>query len=89
MGREGSPYATDTLLGLLNNKGQKLNPREVDLLMSCGEVISGVVLVNALAERGYKATCLTGPQAGIITDERHNDARIIKVKPDKVFKQLE
>ena len=89
MGRNGSPYATDTLLGLLENKHQKLEARELDLLMSCGEIISGVVLVNALADKGYKATCLTGPQAGIITDNNHQDARILKVDIKKILKTLE
>ncbi|GFN23823.1 aspartate kinase [Thermanaeromonas sp. C210] len=87
MGRRGAPYATDTLLDLI--AGQEVGEREKDLLLSCGEIISGVVLVGALKEAGLPAVCLTGAQAGIITDGHFGDARIIRVEPQRVRRELE
>ena len=66
MGRLGDPYATDTLLELVN--GSKAQKRDMDLLMSCGEIISSVVLSSLLNTMGYKASAVTGFQAGIVTN---------------------
>ena len=73
MGRRGQPYATDTLLDLVSDPHPSSN-RDLDLLMSCGEIISAVVLANLVRNHGHKVTVLTGQQAGIITDDRFNDA---------------
>lgn len=81
IGRSGDPYATDTLLKFVEGIHADLPPRELDTLMSCGEIISGVTMVATLEKTGHKAVFLTGAQAGIITDESHTDARIIEVKP--------
>ena len=43
MGRRGDPYATDTLLDLIDGKQTVVSKREQDLLMACGENISAVV----------------------------------------------
>ena len=59
MGRKGEPYATDTLLSLIDNN-RHVSKREVDLLMSCGEVISSIVFSNMLNEKGIKANRSTG-----------------------------
>jgi aspartate kinase len=89
MGRKGDPYATDSLLSLINNKECKIEKREVDLLMSCGEIISAVVMAEAFAERGYKTRVLTGGNAGIITDDNFGNAGVINVKAEKVLRVLE
>jgi len=88
MGRRGDPYATDTLLGVARSINPTTAPRELDLLASCGEVISAVVLASMLHRRGQHAVALTGAQAGIITDNHFTDARILRVEPDEVFRQL-
>src|SRR3712207_4568179 len=51
MGRKGEPYATDSLLGLLTDSFRENNLLATDLLMSCGEVISSVVMSNELSKR--------------------------------------
>src|SRR5690625_3110497 len=48
LGRKPDPYATDTLLDLVNYPNNYNSKRELDLLMSCGEIISAVVLPNEL-----------------------------------------
>ncbi|NMB45896.1 MAG: aspartate kinase [Firmicutes bacterium] len=88
MGRAGDPYATDTLLQLVG-QGEAMTLRELDLLMSCGEIISAIVLVQELNKVGRKAIALTGGQAGIITDNVHGSARIIEVKPQRVVRALQ
>lgn len=86
MGRKGAPYATDTLLNLVD--GESALSRETDLLLACGEIISGVVLAASLRNKGVPAVFLTGPQAGLITDEAHGDARIIQVEPARIWQEL-
>lgn len=79
MGRVEEPYATDTLIRLV--KEDNLNPsrRELDMLLSCGEIISGVVLTNKLQSQGEQAVFLNGIQAGIKTTADHGDARIVAI----------
>jgi len=74
MGRKGEPYATDTLLSLVKDKFILQNALAVDLLMSCGEIISSVILCNELNQNNIKCIPLTGGQAGIITDENYGNA---------------
>lgn len=89
MGRKGEPYATDSLIGFVSEVNNELSSREMDLLLSCGEIISSVVLVGLLQSAGYKAISLTGAQAGIVTDGVYGSARIVRVKPDLVAQYLE
>jgi aspartate kinase len=89
MGRKGDPYATDTLLSLINENGSKISNREQDLLLSCGEIISSVVFTNLLLQNGLKATALTGAQAGFRTNDDFANARIIEMKCDRLLKELE
>ncbi|RKO66340.1 aspartate kinase [Desulfofundulus salinus] len=86
MGRNGDPYATDTLINTVKQINRNVSPREMDLLMSCGEIISGVVMVATLEKMGHPAVFLTGAQAGIITDNNFTEARILRVKPEAVLK---
>src|SRR5690625_4259710 len=64
LGRKPDPYATDTLLDLVDYPANYNSKRELDLLMSCGEVISSIVLSNELQKNHIRATALTGAQAG-------------------------
>lgn len=88
MGRESAAYATDTLINLM--KGNNPNPplREMDILMSCGETISGVLLTSQLCARGIKARFLNGEQAGIITDGKYGNAHILYVNPQNLMECL-
>ncbi|MCL4425135.1 MAG: aspartate kinase [Firmicutes bacterium] len=88
MGRRGDPYATDTLLDLVRGIGGGLNAREMDLLASCGETISGAIMAQTLRKEGLPAIFLTGGEAGIITDESFTEARIIRVDREPLLKEL-
>lgn len=88
MGRFGDAYATDTLINIAKKISPEIDPREKDLLMSCGEVISAVVFVQYLKKINIKGIALTGSQAGIETDEKHGESRVKKVNPDRVMEAL-
>lgn len=88
MGRAGDPYATDTLLGLAKQPACDASPRELDLLASAGEVISAVVMANALRAAGIECVALTGGQAGILTDSNFGNANILAVDPGAVLRHL-
>lgn len=88
MGRKGDPYATDSLLGLLYGDQSAISPREQDLLLSCGETISSVVFTSMLLDNGVKAAALTGAQAGFLTNDQHTNAKIIEMKPERLFSVL-
>ncbi|MEK3886921.1 aspartate kinase [Bacillus sp. FSL K6-3431] len=89
MGRQGDPYATDTLLSLVGGKNTVLNNREQDMLLSCGETISSVVFTQALKENGIKSTAMTGAQAGFITNNEHTNAKILEMKCGRLLQELE
>lgn len=86
MGRFTDPYATDTLLSLLNNEFKEQNKIATDMLMCCGEFISSVVMCNDLAKEGIDAIPLTGGQAGIITSNDFGDGKVINVKTENIKK---
>lgn len=85
MGRKGSPYATDTLISLLDKNSK---PENLDLLMSCGEVISACVFVDSLMQQGIDAIPLTSWQAGIITNGTFGSADIIDIDTNRIKKEL-
>lgn len=62
--------------------------REMDMLLSTGERITMSLLCMALSELGVESISLTGSQCGIITDDRHNNARIIEIRPFRVQDEL-
>lgn len=84
MGRKGEPYSTDTLLSLLEEKFKENNPLCTDLLLSCGEVLSTVVMCNELTKHGIDCVPLTGGQAGIITDNKFSSANLIRVDTERL-----
>jgi len=80
---------TDHLLGLARQVSRDPPRRELDMLLSVGERITTALLAMAIAEQGGSAISLTGSQCGIITDTSHAQARIIEVRPVRVFEGLE
>jgi aspartate kinase len=62
--------------------------RELDMLLSTGERVTMALLSIALQARGLDAISFTGSQSGIITNDRHFDARIIEVRPHRIEDEL-
>jgi aspartate kinase len=79
---------TDELLALAKKVSPNPDRRELDMLLSAGERISMALLSMAIRERGGNAISFTGSQSGIITNDRHVDARIIEVRPFRVQDEL-
>ncbi|MCG0275141.1 MAG: aspartate kinase [Thermosediminibacteraceae bacterium] len=88
IGRKGDPYATDTLISLLDEVEGEVPAREKDLIMSCGEIISAVLMAALLNGKGYRAKAFTGGQAGIITDDNFGNAMIKEVKIDSLLNAI-
>ncbi len=88
IGRMGDPYATDTLLAQLAavSPDTPASPRERDLLMACGEILSTAIMAQTLKTRGIRAVALTGGQAGILTDCNYGDAQILEINPAPIRK---
>ncbi len=89
IGRDNDPYATDTLIKLVKEINQQPLTREMDLIMSCGEIISGVLLANYLSQTGIKSRFLTGQQAGVVTDDNFGNAHVLYVNPRNILEDLE
>src|SRR5260221_9322887 len=79
---------TDDLLALAKKVSPNPDRRELDMLLTTGERISMALLSIAIRELGGDAISFTGSQSGIITNDRHVDARIIEVRPYRVEDEL-
>jgi len=79
---------TDELLALAKQVSPNPDRRELDMLLTAGERISTAILSMAIRELGGRAISFTGSQSGIITNDRHVDARIIEVRPYRVEDEL-
>ena len=80
---------TNSLIEMAKEISPNPSRREMDMLLSTGERTTMALLCIALNELGVDAISLTGSQAGIITNDRHNDARVIEVRPIRVQDELE
>lgn len=88
-GRLGQPYSTAELVNTVTNIDPRISPRELDLLMCCGEIISTVAMAHLLSTKGYDTIALTGGQAGLITDVYHGHARVIRVEETHILRLLQ
>lgn len=79
---------TDKLLELAYAVNPSPSKRELDLLLSTGEIVSSSLLTLSIHSLGEKAVAFTGSQGGIITDEFHTKARIQRINPQKVLQEL-
>lgn len=79
---------TDELLALAHQIDESPPRRELDMLLSTGERITMALLSMAIQKHGCDAISFTGSQSGIITNDRHFDARIIDVRPHRVEDEL-
>jgi len=79
---------TDDLLALARQVSANPDRRELDMLLTAGERIAMALLSLAIRELGGEAISFTGSQSGIITNDRHVDARIIEVRPFRVEDEL-
>jgi aspartate kinase len=79
---------TDQLLALATEVSGSAPRRELDMLLSVGERTTMALLAIALHALGEDAISFTGSQCGIMTNDRHFDARIIEVRPHRIEDEL-
>ena len=79
---------TDDLIRLAKSVAPEPDPRELDLLLSTGELVSCTLLTMALRTLGYNAISLSGFQAGIHTDTMHGSARIHRIDAERIKSEL-
>jgi aspartate kinase len=79
---------TDELIELSRLVSTQPSVRELDMLLSTGEIVSSTLLAMALRDLGYSAISLTGAQAGIKTDTAHSRARILKIDSKRMVSEL-
>ncbi|HEX2031780.1 MAG TPA: aspartate kinase [Actinomycetota bacterium] len=82
-------HTTDELLSMAHRLTPMPNARELDLLLTAGERIAMSLLAIAINAAGYPAASYTGSQAGIITDTRHGQAKIIDIRPGRIREALD
>ncbi|MBI4313159.1 MAG: aspartate kinase [Chloroflexi bacterium] len=80
---------TDHLIELAHKISAAPAPREMDLLLSTGELVSCALVAMALQQGGRPAVSLSGGQAGIRTDAAHTRARISGLDPGRIHRELD
>ncbi|HOU52515.1 MAG TPA: aspartate kinase [Myxococcota bacterium] len=80
---------TDQLLDLARQINPNPSTRELDMLLSVGERTTTALMAMALQRLGQEAVSLTGSQCGILTNASHSHARIIEIRPFRVWDELE
>jgi aspartate kinase len=79
---------TDDLIKLAGQVTSDPHPREMDVLVSTGELVSSALLTMALHEMKYPAISLSGAQAGIKTTGDYRKARIVKIDTKRILEEL-
>ena len=79
---------TDDLIKLAGQVTADPHPREMDVLLSTGELVASTQLAMAIKNLGYNAISLSGAQAGIKTDTTYRKARIVKIETKRIMEEL-
>lgn len=80
---------TDNLIKLMKQVNSDPPKRELDLLLSTGEIVSAAILAAAINAIGGKAIAFTAYQGGIITNGIHTKARIQRINTRKILSELD
>ena len=79
---------TDELYALAYELSPNPPKRELDMLVATGEQESIALLAIAIHSLGHDAISFTAGQVGIYTDSAHGKARIKRISPDKIHREL-
>lgn len=80
---------TDELVRQAYGLSTEPQPRELDALLSVGEMTSCALAAIAVHDLGERAVSLTGMQAGIRTDDAHGNARLQQIRPQRIIRALD
>lgn len=81
-------HTTDRLLDLAREVAEDPCRRELDALLSTGEMVSAALLAMAIRHHGVAAVSLSGAQCGIVTNGVHTNARILRIHTARVREEL-
>lgn len=81
---------TNNLIATANDyaNNTEISSKDLDFLLSTGEMQTAALLSIMLKAKGYNAVCLNGSQAGVITDSNFGNAKILDVIPDNIVSNL-
>jgi aspartate kinase len=80
---------TDDLITKAREVNEDASKREMDMLLAAGEQMSASLLAMAIEKLGYPVVSLLGWQAGFLTSSAYGSARIKRVEPDRIRKELD
>mgnify|MGYP001347474483 CR=1 FL=1 len=80
---------TDDLIAKAKEINKDASKREMDMLLTAGEQISASLLAMAIEKLGFPVVSLLGWQAGFFTSSSYGSARIKRVVPDRMKKELD
>ena len=89
MGRAPSPYATDSLLGLVGDFADFQCPAALDQLMAVGETLSAIVISHTFRSNDVPSRSFDGRQAGIETTDEHGDGKVVFIDPQPLHAYLQ
>ncbi len=79
---------TDDMITKANLANTKASPREMDAYLSAGEQISAGLMAMTIEASGHSAVSLTGWQAGLMTDDCHENAHVVALGSDRILREL-
>ena len=80
---------TDDLIVKAKEVNENASKREMDMLLTAGEQMSASLLAMAIEKLGYPVVSLLGWQAGFLTSSAYGSARIKRMEPDRIRKELD
>ncbi|WP_028309558.1 aspartate kinase [Desulfitibacter alkalitolerans] len=80
---------TDHLISLARQVSDAPSEREMDMLLATGEQVSIALLAMAIQSMGEAVISLTGPQAGIKTNNTHSKAKILDISSERLHQELD
>lgn len=80
---------TDDLIEKANEINPNASKREMDMLLTAGEQMSASLLAMAIEKLGFPVVSLLGWQAGFLTSSAYGSARIKRVVPDRIKKEID
>ncbi len=79
---------TDALLRYAHTCNPHPSRRELDAYLSAGEQMSAALFAMTLELLDCRSVSLTGQQAGLLTDGVHGNARVLKLRNDRIMREL-
>ena len=79
---------TDEMIRRARDVNPRGSLREMDAYLAAGEQMSASLMAMALGALGCPAVSLTGAQAGIVTEDNHGNARILRIDPERIRREL-